>query len=37
VQAFLAEWGPRHDVIESGLTAHEPPARRRRIARRAQS
>jgi predicted PurR-regulated permease PerM len=30
VQGFLAEWGPRHDVIESGLTAHEPPARRRR-------
>ena len=30
VQGFLAEWGPRHDVIESGLTAHQPPARRRR-------
>ena len=30
VQAFLAEWGPHHDVIDSGLTAHQPPARRRR-------
>jgi len=37
VQAFLTEWGPRHDVIESGLTAHQPPARRRRIARRTPS
>jgi predicted PurR-regulated permease PerM len=32
VQAFLVEWGPRHDVIDSHLTAHEPPPRPRRIS-----
>jgi predicted PurR-regulated permease PerM len=30
VQAFIDEWVPRHEVIESSLTAHRPPPRRRR-------
>ena len=33
VQGFLAEWGPRHDVVESDLTEHGPPARPRRFGR----
>jgi hypothetical protein len=31
VQGFLSEWGPSHDVVESPLTATNPPPRRRRI------
>ncbi len=34
VQGFLSEWGPSHDVVDSDLTAHEPPPRPRRIIRR---
>jgi predicted PurR-regulated permease PerM len=34
VQAFLAEWAPKHEVIDSHLTAHEPPPRPRRTRRR---
>ena len=34
VQGFLSEWGPSHDVVDSDLTAHEPPPRPRRISRR---
>ena len=33
VQGFLIEWGPSHDVVDSNLTAHEPPPRPRRIGR----
>jgi predicted PurR-regulated permease PerM len=33
VQAFVDEWMPRHDVVESNLTAFRPGARRRRRQR----
>ena len=37
VQGFLAEWGPRHDVVDSNLTVHEPPPRARRLGRRPEA
>ena len=38
VQGFLSEWGPSNDVVESHLTAANPPPGRRRIrAARAQA
>ncbi len=33
VQAFVDEWMPRHDVVETNLTAFRPGARRRRRTR----